>query len=211
MKILVIGAAGRTGRLVVDQAVGRGHTVTSLARRPLQGPGRAPQAEVRGDATDPKVLREALQGQDAVVSAVGSSAILRALIPAMAEAGVKRLVMTSSRSIVATRPKAVVAVMWILLRTSYADLARAEGMLEMSELDWTVVRGSMLTDDAGAGKVHTDFEADATGGDHRLPRADYAMALIDTAEDDSLIRRAVGVGGIRTGSRSKGGAKSKTG
>lgn len=34
MKILVIGAAGRTGRHVLEQAVARGHTVTAFARRP---------------------------------------------------------------------------------------------------------------------------------------------------------------------------------
>ena len=45
----------------------------------------------------------AVAGQDAVVMAVGGSAIVRALVPAMTGAGVRRLVMTSSRSVVATR------------------------------------------------------------------------------------------------------------
>jgi uncharacterized protein YbjT (DUF2867 family) len=73
MRILVIGAAGRTGALVVEQALERGPEVTALARRAV--PGR--HAMVVGDATDPAVLGKAVQGQDAVVMAVGSSAILR--------------------------------------------------------------------------------------------------------------------------------------
>ncbi len=34
MKLLVLGASGRTGRLVVEQALAAGHTVTALVRSP---------------------------------------------------------------------------------------------------------------------------------------------------------------------------------
>lgn len=73
MRILVIGAAGRTGRLVVEQAAERGHAVTTLARRAVPGD----HATVLGDATDPAVVGPAVTGQDAVMMAVGSSAIVR--------------------------------------------------------------------------------------------------------------------------------------
>ncbi|MCO1653724.1 NAD(P)-dependent oxidoreductase [Pseudonocardia humida] len=191
MRLLVVGAAGRTGRLVLEQAAARGHEVTALARRPVAGP----HAMVVGDATDPTVLPAAVAGQDAVVMAVGGSAIVRALAPAMADAGVRRLVMTSSRSVVATRPKLVLDLVWWRFRGPYADLARAEGMLEGGPLDWSVVRATMLADGPARGRVHTDFEPDATGGDWRLTRADYAMALLDVTEDTAMVRRAVGVGG----------------
>jgi hypothetical protein len=103
--------------------------------------------------------------------------------------------MTSSRSVVATRPRLPVALAWIVFREAYADLARAEGMFEMSDLDWSVVRATMLTDKPGAGKVHIDFQANATGGDWQLTRADYAMALLDVTEDPGMIGKAVGVCG----------------
>ena len=193
MRILVIGAAGRTGRLLVEQAAERGHAVTALARRPVPGD----HATVLGDAADPAVVGPAVAGQDAVVMAVGSSAIVRALAPAMAGAGVSRLVMTSSRSVVATRPRLLLDVIWWRLRGPYADLCRAEGMLEGGALDWSVVRATMLTDGPRTGRVHTDFEPDATGGDWKLNRADYAATLLDVAEDEAMIRRAVGVGGAK--------------
>ncbi|GAA1096755.1 NAD(P)-dependent oxidoreductase [Nocardiopsis composta] len=205
MNLLVIGAAGRTGRHLVEQAARRGHTVTALARREPGDPAFGGAARAHpGDAADPEALRGALQGQHAVVAAVGSSAITRALIPAMRQAGVRRLVMTSSRSVVATRPRPLIDLVWLRLRTAYADLIRAEGMLEASGLDWSIVRATMLTDTPPAGSVHTDFEADATGGDWRLGRADYAMALLDVVEDDAMIRRAVGVCGARVRSSRSG-------
>lgn len=198
MRMLIIGAAGRTGRLLAQQAIDRGHVVTALARGPerlhtLKGPHRP----VAGDATDPDLLRRAVHDQDAVICAVGSSAILRALIPAMTEAGVVRLVMTSSRSVVATKPKLVLDLVWWRFRQGYVDLARAEGMLEASPLDWSIVRATMLRDGPYTGVVHIDFEDNATGGDWKLNRADYAMKLVDIAEDPTMARKAVGVAGAK--------------
>lgn len=198
MRLLVIGAAGRTGRLVVEQAVGRGHTVTALARRTQRVPDLGhPHRVVEGDASDPATVARAADGQDGVLCAVGSSAILRALLPALAEAGVSRLVMTSSRSIVGTRPRLLLDLVWWRFREAYADLARAEGMLEASGTRWSIVRATMLRDGPTQGAAHRDFEADATGGRWTLRRTDYAAVLLDVLQEEAMVGRAVGVGGAR--------------
>ncbi|MEO3796470.1 NAD(P)H-binding protein [Nonomuraea sp. B10E15] len=198
MKLLVIGATGRTGMHVLEQGVARGHEVTAFTRKPELLDGRGDLlAVVRGDATDPSSVRGAMAGQDAVVAAVGGSGIARTLIATMREAGVRRVVMTSSRSVPATRPRLAVGMAWMIFRKAYADLARAEGMLEISGLDWTVVRATRLVDKPGKGRAHIDFEADATGGEAMLSRADYAMVLLDAAEDDTMIGKMPGVCGAR--------------
>ncbi len=198
MRLLLVGAAGRTGSLALDQAVSRGHVVTALARRAHRLPPlAAPHRVVEGDAADPATVAEAVRGQDAVLCAVGSSEILRVLLPVMAQAQVTRLVMTSSRSIVGRRPRWLLDLVWWRFREAYADLARAEGMLEASATDWSIVRATMLRDGPADGAVHRDFEADATGGDWRLSRADYATVLLDVLEEDEMVRRAVGVNGAR--------------
>uniref|UniRef100_UPI00066C34C0 NAD(P)-dependent oxidoreductase n=1 Tax=Nonomuraea sp. SBT364 TaxID=1580530 RepID=UPI00066C34C0 len=108
MKIMVIGSTGRTGRHVLTQGVERGHEITAFARRPELLAGRADLADLadvhRGDAHDPEAVRRAVQGQDAVIAAVGGSRIAATLITAMREHGVRRVVMTSSRSVPA-RPR----------------------------------------------------------------------------------------------------------
>jgi hypothetical protein len=98
---------------------------------------------------------------------------------------------------VMTRPRLLVTLIWLLYHQSYADLARAEGMLEVSGLDWSIARIGMLTDKLFTGQVHTDFAANATGGTMTLTRADCAMALPDIVENPQLSGKALGVGGLK--------------
>ncbi|MEP7284767.1 MAG: NAD(P)H-binding protein [Chloroflexota bacterium] len=198
MKFLVIGSTGRTGRHILDQGLRRGHEITAFARQPqsimeLDGLKNI----IQGDAFNLETVRKAVQGQDAIISAVGSSGIACNLIATMPDAGVHRLVMTSSRSVVASRPWLAVTLAWLIFREPYADLARAEGMIEVSGLDWTIARATMLTNKPFTGQVHIDFEPNATGGDWTLGRADYAMALLDAAENPQMIGKALGIGGAK--------------
>lgn len=196
MKLLVIGATGRTGKYVVEQGLRRGHDITAFARHPEKLAGiEGLKQTIQGDALNLNDVRKAMQGQEALIIAVGGSAIARNVILAMREASVKRLVATSSRSVVATRPWLPVMIAWLIFRGAYADGAREEGMIEMSGLDWSVVRGTMLTNQPFTGQVHIDFEANATGGAMTLGRADYAMTLLDVVENPQMINKALGVGG----------------
>lgn len=74
MKIALIGASGRTGRLVLGKAARRGHEVTAFVRDPerLGGLDAVAARVVRGDATDCGALVNAVAGQDAVVVTVSS-------------------------------------------------------------------------------------------------------------------------------------------
>ena len=69
--MLVVGAAGRTGREVVQRAEVEGHSITALVH---SHGAVVPGAEVViGDATDKKVLESAMTGIDAVIDAAGGS------------------------------------------------------------------------------------------------------------------------------------------
>ena len=198
MKLLVIGSTGRTGKHVLEQALKRGHEITAFARNPQKLAGTQGLAGVvQGDGFNLADVRKAVQGQDAVISAVGSSEIARNLILTMRETGPRRLIMTSSRSVVATRPWLPIEMAWLFLHRAYADLARAEGMIEMSGLNWSIVRATMLTTGPFTGQVHIDFEANATGGDWTLTRADYAMTLLDVLENPQMVNKALGVCGAK--------------
>lgn len=206
MRLLVVGGTSRTGRHVVTQGWARGHSLAVFCRdRARLGELDRDGLEVfTGDARRVEDLLPALAGRDAVISIVSAATIgpstvssdaTLALIRAMPEAGVGRLAITSSRSIVAVRPRLALAITWWVFREAYRDLARAEGMLQASGLDWRIVRAVMLRDGPGKGRYHVDRERDVTAGDWRLDRADYARALLDVIEDPELSRVAVGVGG----------------
>ena len=71
MKVLVLGATGGTGRLIVRDAVAKGHSVGALVRS--KASANLPDAEmIEGDARDEATLARAMDGCDTVVSALGT-------------------------------------------------------------------------------------------------------------------------------------------
>jgi nucleoside-diphosphate-sugar epimerase len=75
MKIAVVGATGRTGQQVVEQALARGDDVIAVARHPETLPQGGPgMISAAADVLDRAALAGALAGADAVVSAAGIGA-----------------------------------------------------------------------------------------------------------------------------------------
>lgn len=72
-KVVVLGGTGYVGREVCRLAVKRGHTVTSLSRRGQPEKGRELDGVkwLSGDATDPTVIANAINGCDVVVHSLG--------------------------------------------------------------------------------------------------------------------------------------------
>jgi uncharacterized protein YbjT (DUF2867 family) len=71
--ILVLGATGSIGSLVVEQALRQGHGVRALMRSRAKARQLPPEAEVVvGDVTRPETLLPALEGVDAIVFTLGS-------------------------------------------------------------------------------------------------------------------------------------------
>ena len=107
MKLFVIGATGRTGGEVVQQALARGHMVTAFVRSPegihLKNEGLK---IVKSEVTDEEELFRAMQNHDAVVSLLGPRKVFKpgsilhdsavVITRAMHRAGIKRLVVLSA-------------------------------------------------------------------------------------------------------------------
>jgi uncharacterized protein YbjT (DUF2867 family) len=73
MKVLVVGATGSIGRLVVEEAIKRGHAVRALARDPRSARRLFPNVEVVvGDLTHPESLTAAVDGIEGIVFTHGS-------------------------------------------------------------------------------------------------------------------------------------------
>src|SRR5712692_9041195 len=74
MNLVVLGATGGTGRLVVEQALAAGHTVTALVRSPEKLTlSNTNFRVIAGQATDPSAVSRAFDGADAVISALGGT------------------------------------------------------------------------------------------------------------------------------------------
>src|SRR5260221_3255117 len=72
MNIVIFGANGPTGRLLTQQALEKGYTVTAFTRHPETFPIQGARLRVlSGDVYDLAAVEEAVAGQDAVLSALG--------------------------------------------------------------------------------------------------------------------------------------------
>ncbi|MFI6848716.1 NAD(P)-dependent oxidoreductase [Kitasatospora sp. NPDC050467] len=173
MKLAVVGATGRTGRLVVDLALAAGHTVTAVARTPARlpefahGTPRIAQADIHR----PGSLQGPLAGQDAVVSALGATGRAattvfsdgaRELVTAARAGGVQHLVALGSAGLETDHlpfAQRVVTRLVVdrLYREIHRDLTRMEAVLAGSETNWTVVRAPMLKDGPAAADPRVSY------------------------------------------------------
>src|SRR5438045_5974849 len=72
MKLFIIGAAGRTGQEIVQQALARDHDLTAFVRSPESMAITNDRLTVlTGNAVEEKQLFGAMQNHDAVISALG--------------------------------------------------------------------------------------------------------------------------------------------
>jgi putative NADH-flavin reductase len=200
--LVVLGAAGRTGHLVVEQALAAGHSVTALVRSPQKGTLRHPKLRVVvGDATDPTALSRALAGADAVISTLGSRRSViadssRALVAAAHEAGVNRVVILSSWLVQRDQMLAVTRVLTgIAMGSVITDKVAGEQLIRDSDLDWTIVYPGMLTDGPAVGSVVLPDGA-TRGISDRISRADVAAWLVRAAARSQHIGQRVGITGF---------------
>ncbi|RWX81057.1 SDR family oxidoreductase [Neorhizobium lilium] len=202
-KIVVLGATGPTGRHIVSQAVSRGYDVTVLVRSSEKGADLKGAKIVVGDARDEKALRQAIRGRDAVISALGTpaspisevtllSAASRALVDSMKAENVSRLVTITG--IGAGDSKGHGGFLFdkliypLLLRKVYADKNRQEAIVKSSDLDWTIVRPSILNNKRGDKTVRTLTDlSDFHGG--TISREDVATFILDQITSNEWLRK----------------------
>lgn len=202
MKILVLGATGGTGRAIVRVAEESGVGVVALVRSKTKAATLAGVELVEGDARDEALIARALDGCDAVISALGTgislfgevtllSTATRALIAAMERTAVRRLVCITGLGAGDSRGHGGFVydriVQPLLLRKVYEDKDRQEDLIRASGLDWTIVRPVMLINGPARGQVRaTSDMATAHGG--TIARADVGQFVVDQLTQHTWLR-----------------------
>lgn len=186
MKVLLLGARGRTGRLVAAELARRGHDVVPFA----------------GDVRDAAALADAVAGVTAVVSTLGPRKgdrtlhreVAPLLVTAMQAAGVRRFVGMSGAGVDVPGDRKSGrdrAISWLIHRLG-GDAARDKEVEREvwsgSGLDWTLVRPPRLTDDAASGAVEHD--AHVSPRRTSVARADVATFVADVLDKDLYVGQA---------------------
>jgi putative NADH-flavin reductase len=219
MKLTIFAATGSVGRQILDQAVAAGHDVTAVVRNPGAVSRQVRTVTADLATVEPAALAPAVGGADAVLSALGPrskadygvvSAGTRAIVGAMQEAGVRRVVAVSAAPVGTVpspgRPRPpkhdpgdgffmrhlLSPLVGAALRDLYQDLALMEDALAGSGLDWTVVRPPRLTNGPLTGAYRT-----ASGRNLRrgltVSRADVAQFMLAVLTQPETIGQAVGI------------------
>ncbi len=199
MKLFVIGATGRTGREIVEQALARGHHVTAFVRSP-EGIGLSNErlTILKGNAMDENQLFEAMQNHDAVLSTLGPrkvfkpGSILRdsalATTRAMNRCGLKRLLILSAAAHFPGIPNRITS---FILRNHMRDSLAMEEIVKASGLDWTIARPPRLTD--GEYLTYRSREGAAPSLGFTLARKAVAAFMLDAIEQQKHFHKIVGI------------------
>jgi putative NADH-flavin reductase len=189
MNLLVVGANGKTGRVLVHEPTQAIHCARIL----------------HGDARDPQLLELAIAGQNAIIDTIGTrqpflkttleTDAARLLIGGMRRHGLRRIVAISSVGVgdsIANVPVLYRALMPIFFRGAIPDKEGMEAQLRQSDLDWTIVRPAGLTDGPRTNSVRI---ITPVSGRHvrRIARADVADFILNHLTDTDLYRETVGI------------------
>ena len=199
MKLFVIGATGRTGREVVQQALARGHDVTAFVRSPESITLRNERLTVlKGNAIDENQLFKAMQSHDAVLSALGPREVFKpssllydsalATTRAMKRSGVERLAVLSAAAHFPGIPNRIVS---FILRNHMRDSLRMEEVVQNSGLDWTIARPPRLTEQDYT--TYRSREGAAPKMGFSLSRKAVAAFMLDAIEQQKHFHKIVGI------------------
>lgn len=198
-RIFVIGAAGKVGRLLVQQAAARGHRVVAMHRSAEQTPelsalGAQP---VQGDLLQLQAdaLATLMQGSDVVVFTAGAGGKGgTAMTDAIDGRGLELAVAAATLAqvprflLVSAFPEAGRGKHLSDTFENYMAVKKAADVyLASSSLDWVILRPGTLTDGPGTGRVRAGL-AIPYG---EVSRADVAAALLALVEQPQVSRRII--------------------
>ncbi len=213
MDVLVTGGTGFVGTHLCHELVDRGHTVTALSRSPDRSGLPSDVEVVTGDVTEPETLADPMAGQDAVVNLVALSPLFK---PKGGDRMHERVHLQGTRNVLDAAEDADVSAI-VQMSALGADpdgstayiraKGRAETAVRESDLDWTIVRPSVIFGDGGefvhfTRQLTTPYvTALPSGGSTRFQPiwiGDLAPMLAAAVADESHRGAAYDIGGPET-------------
>jgi putative NADH-flavin reductase len=202
MKLLIFGASGLTGREMVKQALEQNYDVTAFVRTPEKFNIKHDNLKVAsGDITNYESVERAVEGQEAAVSALGASSLLtrnpsltegvRNIVQAMEKNGVRRFVYESALGVGDSAADTNFLVRYfvlpVILGRSNADHEDDERIIKASNLDWIIVRPTMLGNQPRTGKYKTGVHIAGSFPVGKIGRADVADFMLKQVVEDRFL------------------------
>jgi uncharacterized protein len=197
VKVVLYGATGKAGSVILKELIDRGHTVVAAARAPEKVQKLKNVTAVQDDLSNPAKTAGIVKDADAIVSAYGpppddTSQIIGAtdrLVKGVQQAGGPRLIVVGGAASLFVAPGVTVRESghlpkeWIPIADAHIQVLRN---LKQSSIDWTYFSpAGFFEPGERTGKFRLgkdDLITDAQGNS-RISFEDYAIALVDELEN----------------------------
>jgi len=212
MKILILGATGRTGRIIVTEALKRGYHVNILVRDKNSLPFSAkPLTVFEGSPANAADLKIALRGCKAVISALNISRssdfpwaevitpekllsdIMSTLIPIAKQQNIFRIITISAWGVLESRKE---IPFWLKCLITYSNIGvtykqheAQEELLRTSGLNWTSVRPTMLTNSGKQKRVKVSYNGSPKPGLF-ISRYSVAQFALKILQDNTYYKKS---------------------
>jgi uncharacterized protein len=212
MKIAIVGANGKIGSRISAEAIGRGHSVTGIARNPEAGIKNENIKWVKADALDSDSLASAIKGHDALISAFGIDwsrpetyplfvEVSISEIAALKRAGIKRMIVVGGAGSLEVAPGKQLVDTPQFPEEWRAGANEQRKSLEVfrkeNDLDWTFFSPAIIIEPGprtGRFRLGKDNPVFDEKGNSIISYDDYAIALIDELENPQFIRQRFTIG-----------------
>ncbi len=218
MKILLLGATGRTGRDLLQQALQRGHHVHALVRDKKKVITHHSNLSIfEGSPLDKAALENAMNGCEVIASALNVSrtsdwpwaplrspedllsSVMKSLVELMPQHHISRLIFISAWGVAETKKDIPGWFRWFIdhsnLSYPYLDHERQEDLARKSPLEWTSVRAAGLTNGSKIKEVKISFNNDPKPS-LMINRKSVASFVLDTLEKNLYLRQTPVISGF---------------
>ncbi len=212
MKLLLLGATGRTGKLVLDKALEKGYEVNCLARNSERIEQQTGLSIFEGHPHSETDLKKALSDCDAVINVLNISRtsdfpwaklrtpknylsdVMSILVPIVEASNIKRLSVCSAWGTAETKNDIPKWFKWLInnsnIGVTYKDHERQEKIITTSNLDWTIVCPVGLSNSKREETIKESI-GNKPKPSILISRNTVADYLVDSLKRDDLIRKKV--------------------
>ena len=211
MQIIIFGATDMVGKQLLKQALYKGHRVKAFGRNVFtEGLPEDGQLElVQGALFDESQVYKAIEGCDAVLSALGGDSTgadftrslgMKNIVAQMQKAGVGRIVAVGGMGSLKADDDTLVmdqpGYPTKFLPVSREHL-KAYEILKASTLDWTVVCPPDIINAESTGNFNTAADYPPTPNSYKINAGDLALFMLSEMEKKEFVHHRVGIANTR--------------
>lgn len=206
MKIILFGASGKTGQIVLEDALALGYEVIAYVRTKASIQLVHPKLQVvEGQLNERDKLQSVVIGSDACISTLGGASLTKhsheimegiaTIVSIMEEANVKRFIYLSSYGAGDSRKSMPQPLRFliadVMLRIPLADHTANENCIQKSTLAWTIIRPGGLTNGPITAQLKHGSDNAKLKGNPNISRSNVATFMLQQLTQSDYLNQSV--------------------